>query len=284
MLSPGTRVSEYVIVRRAAAGATSAVYQGRHAVSGEPVAVKVLLPKWCVNAEVVARFLNEARDLQEFRHPRLVQGSASGVLPDGPPFIVLEWLPEDLHQALTRAGGRLPEPVCAQIIQQLAEGLAALHSRGFVHRDLKPANVLVVRQESGLMEVKLADLGLAKRIPLEGRAPSALPVSTAGSALLGTWEYMAPEQWVSSKGVDFKVDVYALGILWFQMLAGRLPFTGGEPDSLMHRHIVAPPPLQLLDGVATEATRAMVARMLEKTAAKRPTLEEVLARVSAAGG
>lgn len=198
--------------------------------------------------------------------------------------MVLEWLPEDLQQVLTRAGGRLPEPVCAQVIQQLAEGLAALHVRGFVHRDLKPANVLLVRQEPGLMQVKLADLGLAKRIPLEGQAPSALPVSTAGSALLGTWEYMAPEQWVSSKCVDFKVDVYALGVLWFQMLAGRVPFRGEEPGNLMYRHVADSPPLHLLQEVASEATRAMVARMLEKTAAKRPTLEEVLGLVSAAGG
>ncbi|AKJ02439.1 serine/threonine-protein kinase [Archangium gephyra] len=283
MLSPGTRVGEYVIVRRVAVGATSDVYEGRHAARGEPVAVKVLSPTWCVHAEVVARFLNEARTLEEFQHPRLVKGLASGVLSEGPPFMVLEWLPVDLHQALARAGGRLPEPACARIIRQLAEVLAALHARGLVHRDLKPANVLLARQEPDAWEVKLADLGLAKRMAPQGTETPALPVSTAGNALLGTWDYMAPEQWIQSKSVDFRADVYALGVLWFQLLAGRLPFIGGE-KSLMHEHLLAPPPLHLLEGLATGPTRAMVGRMLGKTMAERPTLDEVLARVSATVG
>jgi serine/threonine-protein kinase len=284
MLSSGTRVGEYLIVRRAAVGAMSDVYEARHSVTDEPVAVKVLSKRWCVHAEVVARFLNEAQTLQELQHPRLVRGLASGVLSDGPPFMVLEWMPVDLHHALARAGGRLPERVCARLIRQLAEGLAALHARGLVHRDLKPANVLLTRPEPELWEAKLADLGLAKRIPQEGAGPSALPVSTAGSALLGTWDYMAPEQWASSKHVDFKVDVYALGILWFQVLAGRLPFIGDEQQSLMSRHAFQDPPLHLLEGLAPEATRTMVARMLSKFASKRPTLDDILARVSTENG
>lgn len=283
MLSPGTKVGEHVIVRRVAVGATSDVYEGRHPACGAPVAVKVLSPERCVHAEVVARFLNEARTLEGFQHPHLVKALACGVLPDGPPFMVLEWMPLDLHQALSKAGGRLPEPACARVIQQLAEVLGALHARGLVHRDLKPANVLLAREEPGLLEVKLADLGLAKRIPQEGAAPSALPVSTAGGALLGTWDYMAPEQWMRSKSVDFTVDVYALGVLWFQMLAGRLPFDGGEPQHLMYRHLFESPPMQWLEGRASAPARAMVARMLGKKPADRPSLAEVLALLAGMG-
>jgi serine/threonine-protein kinase len=260
------------------------VYEARHSVTDEPVAVKVLSQRWCVHAEVVARFLNEAQTLQALQHPRLVKGLASGILSDGPPFMVLEWLPVNLHQALARAGGRLPERACARLIRQLAQGLAALHSQGLVHRDLKPANVLLTRQEPELWDAKLADLGLAKRMHQEGTGPSALPVSTAGGALLGTWDYMAPEQWASSKHVDFRVDVYALGILWFQLLAGRLPFIGDEQHSLMSCHAFKDPPLKLLEDLAPEATRAMVARMLAKTASKRPTLDDILAVVSTEEG
>jgi serine/threonine-protein kinase len=95
---------------------------------------------------------------------------------------------------------------------------------------------------------------------------------------------MAPEQWASSKHVDFRVDVYALGILWFQLLAGRLPFIGDEQHSLMSCHAFKDPPLKLLEGLAPEATRAMVARMLAKTASKRPTLDDILAVVSTEAG
>ncbi len=284
MLSPGRRVGEHLIVRRAALGAMSDVYEGRHSVTGEPVAVKVLSQRWCVHAEVVARFLNEAQTLQTLQHPRIVKGLASGVLPDGPPFMVLEWLPLDLHQALAQAGGGLPEPVCARLIRQIAQGLATLHAHGLIHRDLKPANVLLTRPEPELWEAKLADLGLAKRAPQDSAGPAALPVSTAGSALLGTWAYMAREQWISAKRVDFRVDVYALGILWFQLLAGTLPFNSDDQTSLMNSHAFKAPPLHLLEGLAPEATRAMVARMLSKPAEKRPTLDDILALVSDENG
>ncbi|MFP2925011.1 serine/threonine-protein kinase [Pyxidicoccus sp. 3LG] len=276
MLSPGMQIGEHVIIRRVAVGATSDIYEGRHPVSGVPVAVKVLRPEECAHAQMVARFLNEARTLQELHHPYLVKALAVGVLPDGPPYMVLEWMPLDLQQALAKTGGRLAEADCARVIRQLAEVLGSLHARGLVHRDLKPANVLLARSEPGAVEVRLADLGLAKRIPQEGAGPAALPVSTAGGALLGTWDYMAPEQWARSKSVDSKVDVYALGVLWFQLLAGRLPFLGGEPQHLMFRHMMDTPPLQLLEGATSPPTRAMVARMLGKKPAERPALAEVL--------
>ena len=284
MLSPGVQVGGHVIVRRVAVGATSDVYEGRHPASAKPVAVKVLSPEGCAHAELMARFLNEAQTLQQLEHPHLVKALALGVLPDGLPFMVLEWMPLDLHQALLRAGGRLPERDCTRVIRQLAEVLGMLHAHGLVHRDLKPANVLLTREAPGALEVKLADLGLAKRIPQEGAVPAALPVSTAGSALLGTWDYMAPEQWVRSKSVDFKVDVYALGVLWFQLLSGRLPFSGAEPHHLMFRHIGEPPPMQWLEAHAPALTRAMVARMLGKKPSERPMLADVLSLLSNTGG
>ncbi|MGZ3460186.1 MAG: serine/threonine-protein kinase, partial [Archangium sp.] len=259
MLAPGTCVGEYLIVRCVAVGAMSEVYAGRHAASDEPVAVKVLSSEWCLHPEVVARFLNEARTLQELRHPHLVRALASGVLPDGSPFMVLEWQPEDLHHALAREGGQLPVRDGIQVVRQLAEVLSLLHARGLVHRDLKPANILVSQREPGAWKVQLADLGLAKRLATGSEPVAALPVSTAGSALLGTWDYMAPEQWVRSKTVDGRADVYSLGILGFQLLTGRLPFIAGEQQGLMFCHVARPPPLELLEGVAPVALRSLLA-------------------------
>ena len=277
-------MGEYSIVRRVAVGAMSEVYEGRHNLTGEPVAVKVLRPEWCLHAEVVARFLNEAQALQGLHHPHMVSALASGTLPQGTPFMVLEWLPADLHQLLAESGGRLPLETSVQLILQLAGALDALHANGLIHRDLKPANVLLAQSDSRVLIAKLADLGLAKHTAREHPLSTAIPVSTAGSALLGTWDYMAPEQWIQSKSVGPKADVYALGVLWFQLLAGRLPFIAGAEKDLMYHHLLEPPPLELLDGQVPEATRLLVARMLSKKTSERPTPHEIQELLSTAAG
>ncbi|HYI01571.1 serine/threonine-protein kinase [Hyalangium sp.] len=277
-------VGDYSIVRRVAVGATSEIYEGRHKASGDPVAIKVLRPEWCLHIEVVARFVNEAQALQGMKHPHLVRALASGLLPQGAPFMILDWLPVDLHQVLTKAGGRLPVEACAQVILQLAGALDALHEHSLIHRDLKPANVLLARWETGAIAVKLADLGLAKNTAAGGPEPSALPVSTAGSALLGTWDYMAPEQWVHSKTAGPMADVYSLGVLWFQMLVGRLPFVAEEGQDLMYQHLWKRPPLELLGDQVPGPTQVLVARMLSKKVTKRPTPREIQELLSATGG
>ncbi|WP_224365777.1 sigma-70 family RNA polymerase sigma factor [Hyalangium versicolor] len=275
----GLQVGEYSIVRKAAVGATSELYEGSHRSSGAIVAVKVLRPKWCRQKEIVARFLNEAHALQELQHPHLVRAMAKGTLPQGAPFMILEWLPTDLHQLLTARGGRLQITDCSRVLQQLASALESLHAHGLIHRDLKPANVLVSHSKPGAVTVKLADLGLAKHTVGDGALPSALPVSTAGSALLGTWDYMAPEQWVHSKTAGPKADVYSLGVLGFQLLTGRLPFIAGAQGDLMTQHLEQPPPLELLPDSVPTPVRTLLSRMLSKKASERPTpreLQEIL--------
>jgi serine/threonine-protein kinase len=276
MLPPGLRIGDHVVLRHAASGAMSEVYEGRHVSSGARVAVKVLPLEWCEDEEVSTRFLNEARMLQHLRHARIVSVFESGTLPEGQPFMILEWLPTDLHRALLRSGGRLPIRAAARVTQQLAEALAVLHEQGLVHRDLKPSNVLLSREDAAGLDVKLADLGLAK-VLAPGAAPlSTLPISTGGSARLGTWDYMAPEQWVRAKDAEPKSDVYALGVLWFQLLAGRLPFVAEQQKDLMYFHLLEQPPLELLDSRVPTATRELLTRMLEKKPALRPTMRELL--------
>jgi serine/threonine-protein kinase len=272
---PGSRIEDYELLRHVATGSMSEVYEGQHVAHGRRVAVKVMSTELCNERELVIRFLNEGHLLQQLRHACIVTAFACGALPEGPPYMVLEWLPVSLHQALSREGAPIPSRIALRIAAQLADALSALHGRGLIHRDLKPANVLLVREDPADWEVKLADLGLAKMLP-ENAVSGTQPISTGGGALLGTWDYMAPEQWVQSKSVDPQTDVYALGVLLFQLLTGRLPFIAEEQKDLMYFHLLQKPPLDQLEGLAPSATRGLIARMLEKKPAARPTMREVL--------
>ncbi|NVJ23714.1 serine/threonine protein kinase [Myxococcus sp. AM011] len=277
MMSSGSRVGAYVIVRRAAVGGSSNVYLARHSDDGTLAAVKMLSATASLEKELVARFLNEARTLQQLQHPFLVKALELGMLSDeGAPFLVLEWLPTSLHEFLRRQGGRLALSDALQVLRQLSGVLHFLHGRGVIHRDLKPENVLLAGEPPDALEVRLVDLGLARLVPEEGAPLPPLHVSTAREALLGTGEYMAPEQWTSPKGVDAKVDVYSLGALGFHLLVGEPPFGSGERSGLNFLHVVRPPPLERLDGLVSEPLRALLGAMLAKQARKRPSMQEVL--------
>ncbi|WP_441291242.1 serine/threonine-protein kinase [Sorangium sp. KYC3313] len=284
MLASGSCVGRFELVRRVASGSMSEVYEGREAGSGRPVAVKVLRDAFCMDADTIARFLNEARMLERVRDPHIVGLVDCGRLPGGPPFMALEWLPASLHDVLASAGSGLSLHAAARVASQIAHGLLSLHERGIVHRDLKPANVLLDQRDPAVARAKLADLGLAK-MPRASASEEAsrgtvaatlLPVSTGGAALLGTCEYMAPEQWLKSKDVEPKADVYALGVLLFQMLTGQLPFVGEDKGALMCLHLFERPPLHLLDHLASEELRDLITRMLSKRPWLRPDMREVL--------
>ena len=282
MLTPGLRIGDYELLRYIATGAMSDVYEGRRSDGGPSVALKVMHEDLCAHADLLTRFHNEARALEALRNARLITLFAWGILPEGPPYMVLEWLPHSLEQVLTRAGGSVLAPVAARVGAQIGEALAALHDSGVIHRDVKPANVLLADEDLSRAEMKLADLGLCK-VFREGAAGAGLekaavipvfPLSTGGSDLLGTWEYMAPEQWIQSKTAGPKADVYSLGVLLFQMVAGRLPFTAEEQREWMAFHVLRSPPLDLLEGRASPPLRTLIARMLSKKAAERPTMRE----------
>lgn len=288
MLAAGSRIGEYDLIRYVTSGAMSEVYEGRRAGSETSVAVKILHLDLCLYPTVVTRFLNEALALEALKHERIIALFAWGRLPEKPPFMVLEWLPCSLEQALERAGGPLELAVAARIAAQIAEATATMHDRGIVHRDLKPANILLTEGDLGRAEIKLADFGLIKVLGKKTgiTVPGAMapidvyPLSTAGSDLLGTCEYMAPEQWIQSKNVDARADVYSLGVLLFQMITGELPFQAVQPKDWMALHTLRTPPLHRLDGLTPLPLRDLIARMLSKKIAPRPTMREVMSELA----
>ncbi|MFY1829478.1 serine/threonine-protein kinase [Myxococcus fulvus] len=282
MLRGGTRLGPYVVDRRVAVGGTSDVYRARHRERDAWVAVKTLSQSASLQVELVARFLNEAEMLLKLQHPFMVRGLEVGTLPDAAlPYLVLEWLPSGLHLLLKERGGCLPLRECLQVLSQLARVLLYLHEQGVIHRDLKPENVLMACTEPGALEVRLIDLGLARLVPGEVAQPPALQVSTARDALLGTGEYMAPEQWISPKGVDPKVDVYSLGVLGFVLVVGELPFNASSLGQLNYLHEYVQPPLHRLDGLVPESLRTLLGAMLSKKAGERPWMAEVVRALDA---
>jgi len=277
-------VDQYCIEEFIGIGGMSEVYRGRSD-SGDVVAIKVMHAELCLSEELTVRFLNEGALLSSLQGSSIVQIFAHGRLDSGVPFMVIEWLPWSLARALGDRSAGLSMPAVVHIATSVAKGLVSLHDRGIVHRDLKPDNILLADGDLTRTTIKVADLGMAK-VPGSGRSSAdvvdLLPISTAGSTLLGSWDYMPPEQWIRSKEVTPAADVYSFGIMLFQLLTGRLPFAATEQRELMYLHLFNPPPLQLLDGRTTLSMQRLIAQMLDKRPAGRPSIHQIFAEIASA--
>lgn len=225
------------------------------------LALKVLHAEHIGNLELVLRFLNEERAAARTHHPAVIRVHGSGMIA-AQPYLLLERLADTLAQRVPALSRVERVAVAAQV----ASGAAALHRVGVVHRDLKPLNVMFAPGPE--LTAKIVDLGLAKL----STDPQTLPVSTAATEVLGTAEYRAPELWISSKSADERTDVYALGIMLYELLSGRLPFHSPRESLLMDMHLFAPPPSlpQLPARIA-----ALLPRMLAKERAQRPAMTQV---------
>lgn len=200
------------------------VYEATHEYLGSVVALKFLNPEFARRGGLVARFIQEARVSASLRSPYVVQVSDVDQTPEGLPYLVMELLVgESLHAVIARAG-RLPRAVALDFTVQILNGLEVAHAKGVVHRDLKPDNVIVVSTPQGPL-CKLLDFGIAKLRSTEEFQKGL----TRPGVLMGTPEYMAPEQAISADTADLRADLYSAGVLLFEMLAGRRPFTGDDP-------------------------------------------------------
>ena len=245
-------------------GAMSAVYAIERLLpveAEEALAIKLLHPMHQENVELVLRFFNEQQAAQRVQHPAVIRVLDSGLM-SGRPYLLLERCAETLHQRAPT----LSQTERITVIAQVASGTLALHRCGVVHRDLKPANVMFSVNDR--LAPKIIDLGLSKLVT----PGHSLPVSTAQSELLGTPEYRAPELWISAKDADASSDVYSLGVMLYELMAGTLPFVADRESRLMDLHLFEPPPALLS---TPPLITTLLGRMLAKKRSLRPSMAEV---------
>jgi eukaryotic-like serine/threonine-protein kinase len=273
----GTQVGSFRVVRLLGRGGMGTVYLAEHPAIGSKVAVKFLHESLAENPSVVARFYDEARAVNLIGHENIVAIYDLNLLPPNRYYFVMEYLDgETLHAAVR--GQRLELAAAIDVLLQLCDALQCAHERGVVHRDLKPDNVFLVTRGGRHHFVKLVDFGIAK---LRGGAGGD---RTSAGLIVGTPEYMAPEQ-CDDGAIDARTDVYALGVMAYELLAGRLPFQGKTVTQLLLAHLQqAPQPLsRVVRGIDPELERAIMkalakapgdrhADMAQFAAALRPVL------------
>jgi eukaryotic-like serine/threonine-protein kinase len=275
-IAAGTMVGDFVVEARIGSGGMATVYSAVQPVIGKRAAIKIMNPALCVDPTAVARFVQEARAVNQIGHPNIVDAFAFGALADGRSYMVMEWLQgETLAERLQKGPLGIGEAIA--VIFQICDGLAAAHDKGIVHRDLKPENVFLVPVRNRRLLVKLLDFGIAK---LRGPQHDPNVSHTQPGKTIGTPRYMAPEQ-ARGKAVDYRADVYALGVTAYEMFTGNPPFMANEAIDVMHQHVHAQPeaPSTKRADLPLEIER-LVLQMLEKKPDKRPTLMQIEARLA----
>jgi tRNA A-37 threonylcarbamoyl transferase component Bud32 len=277
-LSPGEalRGTPYRIVRLLGAGAMGEVYEAEHELLGTRRALKVLAPQHAHRSDLVERMRVEARALAQLRHKNLVEVLDLGIAEGERWFFAMEKLDGRTLRDVLESEGFVAPRVAAQITAEILEGLAAAHSAGLIHRDVKPENVFVCA--NGV--VKVLDFGIAKLV----QQMSGVQLTQAGFTI-GTPRYMAPEQ-IEGKPVDTRTDLYAVGVLLYELLAGTVPFEEDDPLALAYAHAMRiPDPLSArARQPIAPALEALVHRALEKRAdARFATAAEFAAALRALG-
>ncbi|HSC86959.1 MAG TPA: serine/threonine-protein kinase, partial [Polyangiaceae bacterium] len=231
----------YHILELIGVGGMGRVYRAEQSVLGRTVAVKIIHPQLLADDNSDVRFLTEARAASQLNHPNSISVFDFGRTDDGQPYLVMELLKgRDLAQVTTE-DGPLPPARIVDVLRQVLAALGEAHDLGIVHRDLKPENVILQPLRRGGDFVKVVDFGLAK---LRADVPG--PSVTSPGIVCGTPDYMAPEQG-RGDNIDGRSDLYAVGVILFQLLTGRLPFEGETPTQvvMMHLSVPAPDPRQV---------------------------------------
>lgn len=275
----------YELARPIGRGSTGTVWEAWDRVAAEVVAIKVLDPSALAAPRAHRRFLREVETSRLLSHPHSVKVRAHGTTPEGGAYLVMERLVGVTLAARLRESGPLDQSRAIGIVSQVLDAVSEAHRLGIVHRDLKPGNVMLIEHEGEVDFVKVLDFGLAKAI--EREVPSASndggPVVEPGSLtthegqICGTPEYMAPEQ-ARAEVIDARADLYAVAVMLFHAVTGRLPFTGPSPLAIVSLHLTAPPPRPSVvrpDLGIFPALERLILRGLAKDRSERPSSAEV---------
>ena len=244
-------------------GGMGVVYSATHQVIGNKLAIKLLYDKYWGNQDAVERFINEAKHASAVGNPHITTIADAGYLPNGAPFIVMEYLKGMPLSQLIDANHELPETRIIAISRQIAEGLSAVHKAGIVHRDLKPDNIFLTNQGNKPDFVKILDFGIAKMLNSNGKK------LTSDGTVFGTPQYMSPEQ-TQGKVLDQRSDVYALGVIMYELVARDVPFHDPDRVANMILHITTPPkPFAELEPPITPPISPQLEAIIFKALAKR---------------
>ncbi len=259
----GITIGNYQVTTKIGEGGMGSVYLAEHPLIGKKVALKVLHAEFSSNQDVVTRFFNEARAVNDIQHPNIVDIIDYGTIP-GPNgdmvYFFMEHLDGNPLEDVIEEQSPMDPGRCLHICLQVADALAASHKTNIVHRDLKPDNIILLKKRTTDDFVKLLDFGIAK---LTGDQPGSSRTRTG--IVMGTPSYMSPEQCEGRGMIDKRTDVYALGIVMYQMLSGRVPFLGEGYGEILVQHLTQLPiPLHQLLGTVPPHIEAICMKALEK--------------------
>jgi ABC-type transport system substrate-binding protein/tRNA A-37 threonylcarbamoyl transferase component Bud32 len=266
-----TKVGSYTLVDRIGHGGTGTVYLGRQPVIGSRVAIKILTTEAAAEPKQLERFLTEAQAVNQIEHPNIVRILDLAKLADGRPYILMEYLEgATLKKRLTKGHKIHPEQLC-KVILQVLDALQTAHEKGFVHRDLKPENIVITKDG----QAKLFDFGIAKLT--ESAGASGL---TETGTILGTPKYLSPEQAMGqSEKIGPATDIYAMGVILYEIYTGSLPFDTSNVYTLITAHInQIPPSPKIKNSLIPTRLEKLILQCLEKEPADRPASAATMAK------
>ena len=261
---------KYRIERVLGQGAMGVVVAAHHLQLDERVAIKFLLAESLANADTVMRFAREARAAVKIKSEHVARVTDVGTLENGSPYMVMEYLEGGDLSGWLATQGPLPVELAVDFVLQACEAIAEAHALGIVHRDLKPANLFVAHLPGGVQSVKVLDFGISKMTGLSGSGSGGQDSATRTQALMGSPLYMSPEQMQSSKDVDARTDVWALGIILHELITGASPFVSDTmPELVLKIMQTEPAPLRVSRPDAPEGVETAIFRCLTKARTQR---------------